>query len=169
MQRHRTLPELCCLAVVFSGGIAAAASLSPVDQQFVKTAATMHMTQANEGQMAENQASNGQVKGLAQTVVQDNTDCYNQLSHVAGQAGASVPTGINTAHIPTVHQLAALKGNRFDRQYVASEISSERRALDLYRREAKDGKDAGLKSYAAKMVPVVEKDLKQAEACAKIG
>jgi putative membrane protein len=169
MQNRRILAEACCFAIALAGGMTFAASLSPVDEQFLKTAAVMDMTAAHESQMAENQASHAEVKSLAQTLVQDDTDCYNQLVQIAGKAGASVPTGINAAKIPTIEQLTALKGTRFDRQYVADEIAVERHAIAVFRREAAQGKDPDLKSYVARRLPVLEKDLKQAEASAKIG
>jgi len=169
MQNHRILAEACCFAIALAGGITSAASLSRVDEQFVNSAATMDMTGAHASQIAGNQASHPQVKNLAQTLVQDDTDCYNQLVQIGGKAGASVPTGINAAKIPAIEQLTALKGTRFDRQYVADEIAAERHAIAVFRREAAQGKNPELKSYAARTLPVLEKDLKQAEACSKVG
>ena len=119
------------------------------------------------GQMAENQATRSDVKDFGRTLVTDYTDAYKQLADVGTKAGATVPKGIDAAKDRTIAHLQAVKGARFDHQFAADEITAERRAVALYKHESEHGEDAALKAYAAQTLPVLEKDLKQAEACAK--
>ena len=68
----RTIPAVtCCFAMLAAGAVAYAASLSSADRQFMVMAAKTDMMEAHEGQMAENQANQSNVKDFAKTLVRD--------------------------------------------------------------------------------------------------
>ena len=159
---------ICCFALPAAVGIACAASFSNGDKQFMIMAAKTDMTEAHEGQMAENQANRADVKAFAKTLVQDHTDAYVQLQELAAKTGVTIPAGINTATDPEIGSLVHLKGDTFDRQFTRDEIAHHQHALAVFEREAKQGHDPAVKDYAAKMIPVLEKHLHLAEECAKL-
>ncbi len=158
------IPYLTLLAAV---GIASAASLSPTDKQFMVSAAKTDMTEAHEGQMAENQGRSDDVKNFAKTLVQDHTNSYTQLSELAAKEGVAIPKGINASRDPSIRYLVHLTGQRFDQAFAKNEITAERQTIAVFKREAAHGKDAEVKAYATKMIPVLEKHVQLAEACAK--
>ncbi len=166
MQIRTILTGVCGFALAASG-LAGAATLSKADQQFLATAARTDMTQAHEAEMAESHANRADVKSLAKSLAQDHADSYEQLTMLAAQTGAAIPKGINTAKIPAVVQLAHAKGPAFDRTFTHDAIAVHRARVAMYKREAEHGQDPAVKAYAAKMIPVAEKHLQQAEACAK--
>ncbi len=86
-----------CLALLITGGVAYAASLSRADREFMNTAAKMDMIDAHEGQMAENQASGTGTKDLAKALVQDHSQSYTQIAGLAAKKSVSIPKGINAA------------------------------------------------------------------------
>jgi putative membrane protein len=131
------------------------------------TAARLNMIDAHEGQMAENQAARADVKDLAKTLVQDQSQCYGQIAELAARKNVSIPKGINARKEPAIERLGSLKGARFDRQFADNEIATGRRAIALFKREAEHGHDADVKAYAAQTIPTLQKDLKQTEALAK--
>ena len=155
----------CCLAFFAATGYAA--TLSNADKQFMITAAKTDMTEAHEGQMAENQASRADVKDFAKALVQDHTESYVHLSELAGKIGVSIPKGINTGKDRTIQELVHLKGASFDRAFERDEIASHRRALEIFKREAAHAQDPDVKAYATGRIPVLEKHLRLAEECAK--
>ncbi len=159
--------NICVLSLVAAIGPVSAGSLSNTDKQFMIQAAKTDMTEAHEGQMAEEQASRADVKAFAKTLVQDYTESYGELTELAAKMGVSIPKGINTAQDPTIRQLTHLKGAGFEREFSKEEIAAERHAIALFKREAEHGKDSELKAYANKMIPVLEKHLHMAEECAK--
>jgi putative membrane protein len=167
MRIRTTSPSVFCLAVITLGGSAFAASLSNADKQFVIRVAQTDMTEAHQGQMAQNQAGRAEVKDLGKTLATDCTHSYEELTEVAAKNGVAIPKGINTAKIHTVQQLAHLKGNRFDILYTKDEIAAQKRAVAMFKREAEHGQDADLKAWATKMVPVAEKHLQMAEQSSK--
>lgn len=152
-----------CVAVLATAAAAYCASLGTADRQFMTMAARANMTEAHEGQMAEAQASQAQVKDFGRTLVQDHTDAYVRLSEVAAKTGVSIPKGINTGRDRTIQQLTHLKGAAFDRQFARDEIAAHRQAVAAFKREADHGSNPDVKEYASKMVPTLEKHLQLAE------
>jgi putative membrane protein len=161
--------SLCpfCLVALALGGIASAASLSNADKQFLVTVAQTDMTEAHQGQMALNQAGRADVKDLGKTLATDSTHSYEELTDLAAKNSVVIPKGIDAAKIHSVHQLAHLKGNRFDVLYTKDEIAAQKRAVAMFKREAERGRDADLKAWASKMLPVVEKHLQLAQQSSK--
>lgn len=143
-----------------------AASLSHSDMDFLNSAARIDMFEAHEGEMAQNQATRGDVKDLANALVQDYSASYSQLSDLAAKTGTVIPKGIDIARNRTITQLVNLKGTSFDRRFAQDEVTAQRNALAVFKHEAKYGKDAHVKTYASQTIPVLERDLKRAETCA---
>jgi putative membrane protein len=157
----------CGITLLTVSAIAFAASLSRTDREFVNSAARINMTEAHEGEMAATQAGRADVKDFARMLVQDHSQAYGQLEQIAEKTGATIPRGINAAHNATIEQLVSLKGGRFDQKFAADQVAALHQALAVYKREADHGQDAALKAYAAGMVPRLEKELQQAQSCAK--
>ena len=55
--------------------------------------------------------------------------------------------------------LSQKSGADFDKAYVDAMIDGHKKTLDLMNDEAKNGKDADFKAFAAKTAPVVQKHL----------
>ena len=162
MQIRNVAVGTCCFALAVY-----AASLSNADRQFLTMAAKADMSEAHEGQMAANQAKRGDVKDFAKVMVQDHTDNYERLTQLAAKTGATIPKGINAAKDRTMMQLVHLKGEHFDRQFAMDEITAHKQAIAMFKHEAATAKDPDVKAFAADTIPVLEKHLKLAEACAK--
>jgi putative membrane protein len=165
--RISNLATGACSVVLLAAGVAYAASLSNADKQFLTTAARTDMIEAHEGQMAQNQASRSDVKDVAKTVVDDHTQSYGELTDLAAKTGVTIPKGINAHKDRSIEQLAHLKGARFDSQFTTDVIATDKQEITRFQHEADHGQDAGVKAYAAKMVPVLQKQLQMAEQCAK--
>lgn len=165
--RPRLLPtKICCLAVLMPIGCLAA-SATRADTAFVNAAARLDMTEAHKGQMAEKQARSADVKDLAKTLARDYSQSYGEIAELAAKDGISIPRGIDAAKDRSIQQLGHLKGDRFDRGFADDAILAQRRAIALFKQEAANGRNAALKDYASKIIPTLQKDLKQAEGCVK--
>lgn len=162
MRNYRTLFVVCAAAVSVAAGSALAASVSRTDREFMISAATIDMTAAHEGQMAADHAVRDDVRDFARMLTKDDSESFGHLAELAAKTGVTIPRGIDTARIPAVQGLAALKGSRFDRQFTRDEIANEQRALAVFKREAKYGQNSDVKAYANNMIPVFDNDLKRA-------
>ncbi len=156
-----------CIALLAASVPAYAANLGATDRTFLTTAARIDMTEANEGQLAENQATRADIRDLGKMMVQDYSASYSQLGGLAAKMDATIPKGIDTTKDRTIEQLVALKGERFDRQFAQDEVRADRNAIAVFRREANHGTNSDMKAYAAKMIPVLENELKRSEAVAR--
>lgn len=166
MQKRSPLMLVCgAVALVFCAG-AQATSLSRADREFMNQVATMDMTGAHEGQMAQDKAANPQVKDFARMLVKDESESFGHLAELANRNGVSIPRGINAAKIPEIRGLAGMSGARFDHQFTRDEVNAEQDALTVFKHEAKYGQSNDLKAYANNMIPVVTNDLKRAQECA---
>jgi putative membrane protein len=167
MQIRMTIPLAFCLTLPLAAGADKPQAVSSADKQFMIMAAKADMTEANEGQLAENQAKRDEVKDFARMLVKDHTESYEGLTELAAKLGVTIPKGIDTGKDRTIQQLVHLKDAHFDVQFVRDEIASHKQALAAFKREAASGSDADVKAFAAKTIPVLEKHLQAAEAAAK--
>jgi putative membrane protein len=158
-----------CLALFATASLAGAASPSQPDRQFLVAAAHDDMIEANQAQMAETQATRSDVKDLARTVDQDHRDSYWRLGELASKTGVTIPRGIDSGKDTTISELRHLKGTHFDSQFARDQVAADQREIAMFKREADYGRDPDVKAYAAKMIPVLEKDLHLAQECLKPG
>ena len=99
--------------------------------------------------------------------MKDHTEACQELGELAQKLGASIPKGIDIAKDRTDERIIHTKGATFDRDFVQDEISSHRQAIAEFRREADHGNNADIRTYAKKMIPVLEKHLHMAEDLSK--
>jgi putative membrane protein len=162
----RTLAAVCCIVLASLPALAqkkAAAGKAMTDQQFVDFAAQTDMTEANLGQLAANAASSQEVKDYASTLVADHTTDYGQLSAAAKQASLNVPNAIDSEHNKMIAPFQKLKGAAFDRKYGQEMVTGHTKAIEMYKKEASDGQNEAIKSYAQTALPVLEKHLSGAK------
>jgi putative membrane protein len=166
----RVFSVLCAVVLCSLPGLAQkkAAGAAMTDQQFVDFAAQTDMVEANLGQMAASTASAQPVKDYAQTLVTDHTSDFSQLNSVAQQASLTVPTAIDAAHNKAmIDPFQKLKGAAFDHKYVQDMIAGHTKAIAIYKKEADDAQNPGLKSYAQQTLPTLQKHLDGAKALEK--
>lgn len=165
--QNRTILFGSALLALFAAAGPVYSAMDNADKQFLMNAARIDMTEAHEGQMAENMATKSDVKDFAKTLVSDHTMDYEHLTMLADKAGVKIPKGINSAKDPEIAQLDHLKGAGFDRQFARDEVTDHRRALATFKRESEHAKDPDVKAYATQMIPILQKHLQLAEACEK--
>lgn len=149
--------------LVSSAPMTAQTKLSASDKKFIDMAADLDMTEANLGQMAQNQASEQPVKDFGQTLNEDHSKAYGQLLDLGDKIHQQIPRGINIAKNSEYAQLHHAKAASFDRTFLTDEVREHQRALTEFRREAQHGQNADLKNYANQQIPVLEEHLRKAQ------
>ena len=147
--------------------LAAQEKLSSADKKFIDEAANIDMLEAHAGQMAENQASNSDVRSFGQTLAQDHSKAYGQLLELGERIHQQVPRGIDVRRDAAVSQLQHAKGPQFDRQFAMNEVRDHQKALVEFKREAEHGENAAVKNYANQQIPVLEEHLRKAQDLAR--
>jgi putative membrane protein len=152
--------SLATLCLVLS---AQTGDLSNTDKAFLRSAAEADMTEAHVGKMAQDKSSADSIKNFGQSLVQDRTKAYEELTALANKTGVNIPKGIDIRRIRTIEDLTREKGSAFDRDFAMHEVQDHRRTIAEFKREADKGRNADLKAYAQKMIPTLEEHLRKAE------
>jgi putative membrane protein len=156
------LTALCCIVLCSVPALAQKkeAKSAMTDQQFVDFAAQTDMVEANLGQLAGTLASSQEVKDYGQMLATDHTSDYNQLYTAAHQTNLKVPDAIDSENNKSmIGPFEKLKGEAFDRRYIAEMIAGHTKAIAIYKKEAAGAESSALKSYAEQALPILEKHL----------
>ena len=132
------------------------------DSDFAKAAAEGGFAEVRFGGLAEDKASSKAVKDLAQRMVDDHTKVDDKLKAAASKDNISIPAQLNAKDQAMYVRLSQLSGAAFDRAYARDMVRDHEADLAEFRREANDGKDASIKSFAAQTLPTLEDHLKEA-------
>lgn len=135
-----------------TGGVA----VDSDDAMFTTEAAAGGMAEVELGKIALAKSSNAKVKEFATMMVNDHGKANSELMAIASAKNISLPTTLDEKHQKIADELNALSGRDFDMKYVEKMHDGHESTLDLMQKEAKDGKDADLKAFAAKTAPVVK-------------
>ncbi|WP_295232355.1 DUF4142 domain-containing protein [uncultured Chryseobacterium sp.] len=141
----------------------AKSNLNDQDKKFADAAAMGGMMEVMAGQLASTNATNATVKSLAQTMVTDHTKANDELKAWASKAGYSLPTSLDADMQKKYDALKMKKGAEFDRTYADMMVTDHQTTIANFKKEASDGSDASLKSFASKTLPTLEHHLMESE------
>jgi putative membrane protein len=137
------------------------------DPQFAMVAAQAGMGEVELGQLAQQLASNTEVKQFAARMVADHTKSNDELKQAAAAAQVTLPEKTDAAHNALKQQLSQLKGDAFDKAYMDAMVQDHHTAVSLFQGQAKNGSQPALKSFAQKTLPTLQEHLKMAQQIAK--
>lgn len=133
------------------------------DAEFVKKAANCGMHEVELGKLAAAQGKSEEVKKFGQKMVDDHMKANDELKVAAKKANLEVPTKIDDEHQKHIDRLKPLKGDEFDKAYIKHTIEDHEKAVAALTTASKEAKDAGIKEFATKTLPVVQKHLDEAK------
>jgi len=139
------------------------ANESSTDQSFVEKASAIDLAEINLGNLAARLGTNEQVKQFGQQMVADHTKSSKMLLAVSDKKSLKSATAMDKKHQELFDKLKTLSGAEFDRDYMKHMVMGHQKAVELYRQEAKQGKDEDLKAFAQKTLPTVEMHHKMAQ------
>ena len=147
--------------------ITAQTTVSKKDKKFAECAAKDGLMEVKLGQLALTKASNAEVKKHAQMMVDDHTKANDELKGVASKKGIALPTALDEKQQKSYDKFAKLDGKKFDKKYSKCMVKDHKKALCLFKKEAKKGKDSELKSWANGKVATLEHHKKMWEETCK--
>jgi putative membrane protein len=143
----------------------AAMMVSSGDKKFMMTAAQGGMAEVEMARLALERGSSEEVKTYAQRMVDDHTKANEELMVIAQSKGVALPTAPDAKHTAVKEKMMKLSGAAFDREYVMMAGHKDHEKMEkLFRDESTKGKDADVKGFAAKTLPVVREHLAMARA-----
>ena len=133
------------------------------DTHFMKKAAEGNTAEMELGKLAEEKASNQQVKQFGQQMVNDHSKANEELQKIAESKGVNLPNTPSAKDKADETRLSKLSGERFDRAYMAEMRKDHTKDVSEFRMESKSAHDPEVKQFAAQTLPTIEGHLKEAE------
>lgn len=126
---------------------------------YIAQAANSDLYEIQAGELASKNGQSQQVKDFGRMMVTDHTRSSQEMKMLVDQGdfAVPVPTRLDAEHQAMLDRLKQASGEAFDREYMAQQMTAHRKALALHQGYAQNGDDAGLKAFAAKVTPVVQK------------
>src|ERR1017187_6818735 len=135
-------------------------TLSMADTNFILAAAQGGMTEVKLGELASTSGVRDNVKSFGRMMVKDHTAINDDLKVLAAQKGVTLPDSLDAKHQAMVDKMAALTGSKFDNAYIAGMIKDDKMDAKEFKAESAETKDADIKSFVDKSIPVVDEHLK---------
>jgi putative membrane protein len=162
------LPALVLLALVACAQQEAAAPPppSPVaplssDQNFVDRAALGTASEVELGRLARTRALSPDVRTFATLIITDHRQANARLRTLQRRLQM-----VAAPATPPANPLTTLSGADFDRKFIADQVQNHREAIQLFEAEARTGQDPRLRKYATDNLPMLYRNLQQAQAIA---
>src|ERR1035437_481243 len=142
-------------------------SISMADTNFILAAAQGGMTEVKLGELASTSGVRDDVKSFGQMMVKDHTAINDDLKALAAQKGVTLPDSLDAKHQAMVDKMAALTGPGFDNAYIAGMVKDHKMDAKEFKAESAKTKDADIKAFVDKSIPVVGEHLKRITAMKK--
>jgi putative membrane protein len=140
------------------------------DRKFIQKAAESGMFEVQSAQLAASKATDPQVKSFASMLVDHHTAANNELIQIANAKGVEIPAAPPRGMRKDVEKLGKKSGNDFDKEFVKEVgIKAHEKDIKLFEHASKDVKDAQLKAFVDKTLPVLRQHLQAAKALPESG
>jgi putative membrane protein len=140
----------------------AAATASRADRGFVEEAARDSMAEVTLGELAQQRASNPQVKEFGSRMVQDHTKARDELTRIAQAKGVQIPT-LDRSQRRDADRLGKLSGAEFDRAYMKHMVDDHKKVVDEFEKASRSVQDREIKDFATRTLPTLQTHLQMAQ------
>ena len=132
--------------------------------EFLVKAADGGMAEVENGQLAQEKATNAKVKSFASMMVNDHTGANSQVKSLAAARNVQLPATVSDEHKQKKDELAKKSGAEFDRAYMDLMVSDHEKTIDLFEDASGDVKDSEVKTFADNTLPKLRMHLDSARA-----
>jgi putative membrane protein len=143
------------------------AGLKP-DADFAVAAADGGMLEVQLGKMAVEKGVASDIKKLGALMVKDHSTANDELKATAKAKDITLPEAMSDKCQKMVTDLSQKKGADFDKAYADLMVSDHKEDIDDFKKEADNGNDKTLSTWAKNKIPVLEHHLMMAEQAKKI-
>lgn len=133
------------------------------DTKFAVEAANGGMMEVELGKLAQNKAIAADVAKFANMMVADHSKANNELKAIAGAKVITLPAILDNKTQKDYDDFSQKKREEFDKAYIDYMIKDHKEDIELFQKEADNGKVPELKAFAAKHVPILKHHLEMAE------
>ncbi|MXV52724.1 DUF4142 domain-containing protein [Pedobacter sp. HMF7647] len=140
------------------------ANVKEDDSEFMTKAASGGMLEVELGKLAQEKGASSRVKNFGAMMVKDHTKAGDELQVLAKTKNVTLPQTLGKDHQDMFDKLKNEKGIDFDKEYMKMMVSDHKEDIEEFNDAAKEGKDADVKAFASKTLPVLTMHLDSAKA-----
>lgn len=149
---------------------AAEQSLSQQDRNFIQEAGAGSLAEAELGQLAEQKAVTPAVREFGRWMYTDHgLTANNWLAAILREEHEKLQPTLTAQQNELKQKLQGLSGSEFDHQYIEHMVQDHEKTIPLFEREAKEGRNPMIKSFAEGLTPVLQQHLAEAKELAGAG
>jgi putative membrane protein len=138
-------------------------SISNTDKQCVNSALQDGMLEVAVSKEAAERSTNKDVQSFAKQMIQAHSKANDQLRQIAQKGGLQTPVTMGTKNDSEMQKLSKFNGSKFDDAYMRFAIKTHEKAINMFTKEAKEGTDQDLKTFASQTLPTLQHHLSMAE------
>ena len=143
-------------------GQSAAAQLDDNDEDFLESAAQSGLTEIQGSKLAQDKATDADVKAFAEKMIADHTKVSKELETLARSKGYTPPTEPSLVQRTKLKALSAMDDS-FDKRYVNQiGVAAHEDAVELFQEASAEAKDPEIKAFAAEKLPALQEHLEMA-------
>jgi putative membrane protein len=138
---------------------AMAGTLSDEDLDFLLKASTGNMLEVELGKMAQDKAAHIKVKDFGEWMIQENSKGADLLQSLASSKGIILPESISESAQMERNYFQFKTDDDFDLCYINRTITDHKNYIRDFEKEARDGADPDVKSFAQKSLSQMRRHL----------
>lgn len=137
------------------------------DHQFIKKAAEDDLAEIQMAQLAQQKASDNNLKQMAQHLMNDHQQNEQQIKQVAEQQGVTLPTQPDSKDKAKYDRLSKLNGSQFDKAFIREQLRDHQKDVAMFQHASSNAKDQAVKQYAANTLPKLQQHLEMVQSSAQ--
>jgi putative membrane protein len=131
---------------------------------FMTKAASSGMMELEASKLAQQRATNPQVKEFAAMMVKDHTAANKELRSLASSKNITLPDSMSNDHMDHMRDLREKRGADFDREYMDRMVSAHDNDVSLYEDVAEDDDyEAEVRQFASSKLPTLRQHHERAK------
>lgn len=146
-----------------SAPVTSPATLSAADKKFMTMSAQTDMAELQLSNIALQKSSDDKVKTLAQKLIDDHTKSSTAMKQLAQQKGVTLPDQTDPKHLALATKLQGESGEKFDKDFIASNLADHKKVVKAYEAESSKGTDPDVKGFATQFLPPVQQHTQMIE------
>lgn len=153
---------LGCALGTAAGAQELPAELSLSDRAFADAAVSFGTEQVALGTIAVARSVSSDLQQYGRAMVRDHGNVNNELDAMLENLRVTAPAAMTGTTLARVDQFRAMSTEEFERAYRPAMVTANRQAVSLFQREAASGDAPGMKGFAARTLPMLERHLDMA-------
>ena len=139
-------------------------SLGRGEAGFLTKAGEHGLAEVELGRLAQERGLREEVKSFGARMVADHGKANEELSRIAAAKRVELPTAPDKKHQRRLEDLRKQSGPDFDRAFMRRMVDDHREDVRDFERQAKNARDADVREFASRQVPVLRSHLESAQA-----